>query len=1111
MLPHEEEEVRCAVSEAQSTVQIVVEAANDLVVRSGAQTPTCLSHVERSLNAAAVISRAASATETAVLLNAEWNTHNEVAELLVKDVEGCQRERTELARNFTAAAIDGELWRDIEELCPLARKPFRIFNRRYRVLRKELATSYSKEVPKTSQMILDLVRLAEHQRSRETLRNDASGSALFGHRWSAEVSDVAELRRFAEWVVSFRRELVSDALTAQAVAIAASPIDAADIALKIQRLRTSATALRDRLDALVGRVRFDPITAFGRPLTEIPFDQIAALLLMWTQKTSDLFRWAQFNAARKRVRGTAAALMEPLIVDDRLDDADVLPGFRLALSESLLRLAFGERTSLGRFVGDLHQKKIARFRQIDSDLVKLNQARLSRRLHDRRPLVTGGASRNSEVGILLGEFNRKRAHMAIRKLLSQAGSLIQRIKPCFLMSPLSIAQFLHPQGARFDLIVFDEASQVRPEDAVGALLRGGQLVVMGDTQQLPPTSFFDTLASEIDEGDEEDGPQSASVTDVESILHQCARSYPTKMLNWHYRSRHESLIAVSNLQFYDNQLHIYPSSIDQADEIGLHFVHMPQSVYDRGKSSTNRVEAKAVAMAAVDHYQRFPDKSLGVGAFNIKQHIAILEEIEVQLKAHQEMEPFFKSDRPEHFFVKNLETIQGDERDVILISVGYGRDVAGKLSLNFGPINREGGERRLNVLMSRARERCVVFSNFTAGDLPLEGSTSKGLQTLKMFLDYAQTRRLTIENLPQEDTDSPFEDAVAEVLRLHRYEVRQQVGCAGFRVDLAVIDPQERGRYLIGIECDGAKYHSSPVARDRDRLRQQILEKLGWTIHRIWSTDWYRNRAETIEHLLGAVEEVMRAPRKMLTQNSEPEPTYTSSFTADEYEEEYAIYDYTPTETVADVNVELNPKITVKPSMVGETEEAASETAASKFDDIAPYDVCRSLRISVVGELHELRPEHLALAVEDVVLVEAPVIVSEVIRRIRTIWGLQRAGNRIREAIERGIHLAVLRGVVERDGDFLLIPNTAIRLRRRNGDPPAHIELISDREIAEAIKHTLRMQFATGRADLVNAASRRLGIQATSGVVAARVGELVETGIARGWWRAQGDKIDIQR
>jgi very-short-patch-repair endonuclease len=475
------------------------------------------------------------------------------------------------------------------------------------------------------------------------------------------------------------------------------------------------------------------------------------------------------------------------------------------------------------------------------------------------------------------------------------------------------------------------------------------------------------------------------------------------------------------------------------------------------------------------------------------------------------MEPFFKSDRAEHFFVKNLETIQGDERDVILISVGYGRDVAGKLSLNFGPINRDGGERRLNVLMSRARERCVVFSNFTAGDLPLESSASKGLQTLKMFLDYAQTRRLSVDKLPQEDTDSPFEDAVAEVLRLQGYEVRQQVGCAGFRVDLAVVDPQERGRYLIGIECDGAKYHSSPVARDRDRLRQQILEKLGWTIHRIWSTDWYRNRTETIQHLLAAVEEAMGAPRKVRSENSESEATYTSSFTADDYEEEYAVYDYTPTETVPDVPMDLNSKLTLRTGRETEEHVTFGSVAASRFDDIAPYEVCRSLRIPIVGELHELRPEDLALVVEDVVVVETPVIVSEVVRRIRTIWGLQRAGNRIREAVERGIRLAVVRGAVERDGDFLLIPNAAIRLRRRNGDPPANIELIYDREIAEAIKHTLTIQFATARADLANASSRRLGIQATSGAVAARLGEVIETGIANGWWHAQGDKIDLQR
>jgi hypothetical protein len=257
----------------------------------------------------------------------------------------------------------------------------------------------------------------------------------------------------------------------------------------------------------------------------------------------------------------------------------------------------------------------------------------------------------------------------------------------------------------------------------------------------------------------------------------------------------------------------------------------------------------------------------------------------------------------------------------------------------------------------------------------------------------------------------------------------------------------------------------------------------------------------------------MSAPRRPLDESSEPESTYASSFTADEYEEEYAVYDYTPTETVPELDVDLNPTITFRSHVVGGTEDLLGSVtlATSEFDDIGPYEVCRSLRMPIVGELHELHPEHLALAVEDVVLVEAPVIVSEVVRRIRTIWGLQRAGNRIREAVDRGIYVAVARGAVAREGDFLLIPNAPIRLRRRNGDPPAHINLISDREIAVAIKHTLRMQFATAREDLISAASRRLGILVTSSVVAARVGDLIDTGITNGWWRSQGDKIDIKR
>ncbi|HKR62668.1 MAG TPA: DUF3320 domain-containing protein, partial [Thermoanaerobaculia bacterium] len=749
------------------------------------------------------------------------------------------------------------------------------------------------------------------------------------------------------------------------------------------------------------------------------------------------------------------AALESYVMSDAIDADRLIPFFRLALAEALLRVAFAERSALGHFIGELHEKKIARFRELDGAFVAIHRTRLSRRLHASRPQIHGGASPNSEAGILLGEIHRKRGHMPIRKLLSKAGGLIQRIKPCFLMSPLSIAQFLDPRNTPFDLIVFDEASQVRPEDALGAFLRGSQVVVMGDTQQLPPTSFFDHLAAGDDAQEDADA---AAMTDVESILHQCARSFPTKTLRWHYRSRHESLIAISNLYFYENKLRIYPSAIDRAEELGLHFVHVPRSSYDVGKSRVNRVEAQVVAAAALDHFRRAPQKSLGIGTFNMQQQQAIQEELELQLRAHPEMEPVLAAAR-EPLFVKNLETIQGDERDTILISLGYGRDASGKLSLNFGPINKEGGERRLNVLISRARERCVVFANFTAQDLVLDTTNAKGLFALRAFLEFAQSRRLDVRDATDDDETSAFEDAVARVLEERGCIVRRRVGCAGFRVDLAIVDPSSEGRYLLGIECDGPKYSDARVARDRDRLRQQMLEQLGWSIRRVWSTDWYRNRAETIERLMQAVERARTAPPPV----------------------------FAPTESIV---------------LVEET-----SARVERNDDVAHYEICRELRIPTNEELHLVAPELLAAAVEDVVRVEGPVHVDEVVRRIRTIWGLQRAGNRIREAIERGVQIAVRRQSVAREGEFLRLRDAPVSVRRRNGDPPARVELISDAELAEAVQLVLRTEFATPREELIDAAARRVGIQATTNGVASRLNTVIEHEVQHGRLTLDGEVV----
>ena len=401
---------------------------------------------------------------------------------------------------------------------------------------------------------------------------------------------------------------------------------------------------------------------------------------------------------------------------------------------------------------------------------------------------------------------------------------------------------------------------------VGALLRGKQVVVMGDSKQLPPTDFFDAVL----ESPEREPEDYAAAGDMESILNVCKRSFPVKTLRWHYRSRHESLIAISNQEFYDNRLYVYPSPMQKDECFGLKFIYLPNTVYDRGKSGANRIEARAVAKAAFEHFRKYPNKSLGVGTFNIKQQEAIQEEIEALLKANPGFDLNSENERCERFFVKNLETIQGDERDVIFLSVGFGFDSSRKLSLNFGPLNREGGERRLNVLITRAREKCVIFANFTSRDLILDENSSFGLRSLKVFLEFAESGKLPLPACSREDFDSPFEEIISKFLTENGCEVHRQIGCAGYRLDLAIPDPGHPGRYVLGIECDGKSYHFSRVARDRDRLRQQVLEGLSWKIYRVWSTDWYLHPKESKEKLLEAVKDAVKQAK--LQAESEPGP-----------------------------------------------------------------------------------------------------------------------------------------------------------------------------------------------------------------------------------------------
>ena len=360
-----------------------------------------------------------------------------------------------------------------------------------------------------------------------------------------------------------------------------------------------------------------------------------------------------------------------------------------------------------------------------------------------------------------------------------------------------------------------------------------------------------------------------------------AQRAPSKRLRWHYRSKHESLIALSNREFYENNLVVFPSPDAGRDSLGLRFHYLPESVYDRGRSRVNRIEARAVANAVMQHAREHPDLTLGVAAFSSSQAQAILDELELRRKGDPSYEAFFKDHPEEPFFVKNLENVQGDERDVIFISVGYGKDETGRAYQNFGPINNAGGERRLNVIITRAKMRCHVFTNLRSQDIALQQATPVGVRALRAFLAYAETNILGSDVVVESgrDYDSPFQRSVASALRDRGYDVSEEISSGGYFVDLAIRDPNSPGRYILGIECDGAMYHSARSARDRDRLRESVLEGLGWKLHRIWSTDWFRRPQMELEQAIKAIEDAKIAG---LEERREPErsPGTGSSYAA---------------------------------------------------------------------------------------------------------------------------------------------------------------------------------------------------------------------------------------
>ncbi|MBZ5700363.1 MAG: DUF3320 domain-containing protein [Acidobacteriia bacterium] len=811
----------------------------------------------------------------------------------------------------------------------------------------------------------------------------------------------------------------------------------------------------------------------GTLLLQVDFVEIVTRLQKMLDQLEALRDWIDFKALEKdfQEQGLGELFANLVSKASSLSPGEVPNALRRSLLQAWLNWVFADDPCLGTFRGENHERLILEFRELDKKHWEQGVHSVIREINRHRPassvVIPGG-----EVQVLFKEANKQRRHLALRKLFGIIPNLLTQLKPCLLMSPISVSQFLDPEKMKFDLVIFDEASQLRSEDAICSVYRGKQLVVCGDNKQLPPTTFFEQGMSD-DLSDEADDPNAVEAFDVfDSVLDACAAVMPQRQLKWHYRSEHESLIAFSNCTFYDYSLITFPSWLQEDEGLGVKFVHVPDGIYDRGGRRDNVREAEKVVGLVEEHLRRNPNQSLGVVTFNIAQADTIENHLEQFRRQNSELERYFAPDRFEKFFVKNLESVQGDERDVLIFSVGYGKDKFDRLTMNFGPINGTGGERRLNVAVTRARKKVIVVSSIRASDFDLGEINREGVRVLQRYLDFAERGQdaLALQTGGGE-FESPFEQSVAARIRGLGFVVVPQVGCSSFRVDLGVIDPAHPGRFILGVECDGASYHSSATARDRDRIRQQILEKLGWKIHRIWSPDWVTRNETEGNRLKVAIETALRDRKE----NAHTGPSTT-----------------------------LNGPLSRNAPIVVEKEIPRIDEKFVIPEWVEMYRVCKPRAPQTRGlQFHD--PDALPVLkhmLSQIVKTEGPVHKDVAATRLANAWELDRVGERMMNAVKSAWRSLSREKLLRIQGEFLwpVAETCQVIVRQPNPDDDQSrrsIEEIPEEEIALAMKNLTRDSLSIERDKLLLYVARIFGFERAGNhiqkTLADAFDELVET------------------
>ncbi len=887
------------------------------------------------------------------------------------------------------------------------------------------------------QLLADLVRRRSiWERERQLVEREKQHRRLAGRFYDGFATDVAAVRTGRCWAATLQR-LYQTRLPATA----AQQLHEREPAADPDALRSACEHAQKVLADLLSRFEEPRSEELGEEF-DASFPDCAKLLRSLVDEVDQIEVWRIHISLTERLRqeGWHAAL--DFCTAERIRAAD-LPG---VLERALLAAWFDSvahaDTALRDSRADDLSAAVSEFRAADRAVVRDASQRVAAACAARRPVTSVGQAK-----IIEKEAQKRRRHMPVRVLLQQTADVTTALKPCFLMSPLSVSEFL-PSDFRFDVVVFDEASQVTPADAVNCVYRADQLIVAGDDRQLPPTSFFERVGCDDDDAYDEE-----QLDDFESVLGLCkgTAQLHSIRLRWHYRSQHEALIDFSNRRFYDSGLVTFPGAVGAGAALGVS-LSVLDGVYRGGTHRDNPIEADAVAARVLEHAELDPDCSLGVVTFSQAQAEAVEAAIDRRRLDRPVLDPYFSAERPERFFVKALENVQGDERDLILFSVGYGPREDGSISANFGPLNRKGGERRLNVAVTRARRRVEVFASFHPERLAGKAKAS-GLMRLLDYLRYArelQSGGSSIGGVPA--ADEALARSVAATLEGWGYEVDEGVGMSSYRLDLGVRHPERDDEYLLGIELDGSMYDSSAVARDRERLRHDVLGRLGWQLHRVWGPAWYQDRGGSERRLRAALDAALAPPA--------------------------------PREARLDTEViELR------------TEQVNLDSAPTWT---TPYVPCWP---EVDARVHPAEPEAmggLIAAIAQVVRAEAPIVVNLLVQRLAWQYGVN-GTKRVSAAVGHGLTTLERRGELRREGEAVFTDRQVqVRIPLDDEDSRRTIDQITRMELSTAVEHLLLDARAASEEELLVRVARLFGFGRVGGKIRDALGQVIEDLVADG-------------